>query len=179
VFFICTFRSSEQVSFFFCFFSRNLGCFGRRLLQSSSGVASVFLPSRFRFVPRSAPVRKQQLPQVLESLLLPSFGRFSCSPPDFPAASLLGRFLCSLQDFRAASPRRLLSAPVGSIASDSSFLCVRMCRRTFSSPLDLLRRRSPVQLRECANFLSRSRSVDPTLADQGEPCVSYRKHLRY
>jgi hypothetical protein len=73
------FRSSEQVSFFFCFFSRDLGCFNRRLLQSSSGAASVFLPYQFGFIPHSAPVRKQQLLPVLESLLLPSFGHFSCS----------------------------------------------------------------------------------------------------
>jgi hypothetical protein len=180
----------------------------------------VFLPSQFGFVPRSAPVRKQQLPPVLESLLLPSFGSFSCSLPDFSVASSLGRLLCSPLDCRAVSPRRLLSAPVSSIASDStvgsiysdsSFLCVRVSRFlwcefyqstlvlfarlqccepqaaqsdsvgsiAFSSHLDLLRLWSPVQLGECADFLSCSRSEDPTLADQGEPCVSCRKHLRY
>jgi hypothetical protein len=51
--------------------------------------------------------------------------------------SSLGRLLCSPLDCRAASPRRLMSAPVssiasnstvGSIASDSSFLCVRVCQ---------------------------------------------------
>jgi hypothetical protein len=218
------FRSSEHVPFFFCFFSRNLGCFDRRLLQSSSsilfrrclGVSSISVWVRSR----SAAVRKQQPPLVLESLLLPSFDRFLCSPPDFSAVSSLGRLLCSPLDYRATSPRRLLSAPVGSITSDStvgsitpdsSFLCVRVCRFlwcdftrstlvlsvglqccepqaaqsasvgsiAFSSHLDLLRHQSPVQLGECADFLSCSRSEDPTLADQGEPCVSCRKHLRY
>jgi hypothetical protein len=87
------------------FFSRDLGSFDWRLLQSSSGAASVFLPSRFGFVPYSTPMRKQQLPPVLESCLVPSFGRFSCSLPDFSAVSSLGRLLCSLLDCRAASPK--------------------------------------------------------------------------
>jgi hypothetical protein len=73
--------------------------------------------------------------------------------------------LVLLVGLQCYEPQAAQSASVGSI--------------TFSSHLDLLRRRSPVQLEECADFLSCSRSEDLTLIDQDKTCVSCRKHLRY